>query len=330
MPTFQVFDRVDFNEWQKVVNQCRTATFFHTPAWYKVFSATYPAMKIATKKFLFDDGNVAVFPLMQQKIMRGLGKQYLSSPAGCYGGWINDHPLTVEQVSALLDWTAQYFKNIVWRINPLDEKQPHIARFYETRDDFTEMLYLKNFQDEDALRCHYKNSVRNKINKGTRANFSVTLAQEWEEWEQYVCLYRKTLERWGKNATSNYPISLFEQFYHLQSPQIKLWLIKKEEQIIGGNLNFYQSQHCVEWHAAFDERFFKDGSRNTLVHHIIVDALQNGYSFYDFNPSGGHEGTRRFKQTFGTTSVTTNVIRKHHIPKGFHLLMEIYHKMHTL
>ncbi len=147
--TFQVFDRVDFDEWQQVADQCRTATFFQTPLWYKVFSATYPAMKIATKKILFDDGSVAVFPLMRQKIMKGLGKQYLSSPAGCYGGWISRHPLTADQVSALLDWTAKHFKNIVWRINPLEEKQPHIARFYETRDDSTEMLYLENFQNED-------------------------------------------------------------------------------------------------------------------------------------------------------------------------------------
>ena len=64
-------------------------------------------------------------------------------------------------------------------------------------------------------------------------------------------------------------------------------------------MNFYHNKHCVEWHASFLSDYFKYGIRNFLVHNLILDANAKCYKYYDFNPSGGHEGTMRFKESFG-------------------------------
>lgn len=319
MMRFRVTDRVDFKEWQDIADQCDYATFFHTPLWFRVFSETYPKLKIATRQFVFEDGKVAIFPLIEKRRMRGLVKAYTSGPARSYGGWISAEPLRSDHVAAMTRWVMERLDNIAWRINPLEENAPLIDA-YKTKEDSTEILYLSHFPDEETLKQNYKHSVRKQINKAIRANLSVRIAQTWGEWERYNELYRMSVSTWGDEASNNYPVEFFRNLYNLRNPKVRLWLVICEGDIVGGNLNFYQSRHCVEWHAVFDKAFLKFGSRNFLVHTIIMDALSNGYYFYDFNPSGGHEGARTFKQTFGTTKTSAGVIHRRHIPYGVVML----------
>ena len=35
-----------------------------------------------------------------------------------------------------------------------------------------------------------------------------------------------------------------------------------------------------------------------------MDAIKKSCKYFDFNPSGGHEGVVRFKETFGTEKLT--------------------------
>ena len=41
-----------------------------------------------------------------------------------------------------------------------------------------------------------------------------------------------------------------------------------------------------------------------MYHNIILDAIEKGYKYFDFNPSGGHKGVVKFKETFGTNKLT--------------------------
>jgi hypothetical protein len=38
---------------------------------------------------------------------------------------------------------------------------------------------------------------------------------------------------------------------------------------------------------------------NLLLHDVIRDACERGFRWFDFNPSGGHEGVAAFKRSFG-------------------------------
>lgn len=303
-----VYDLDDFSLWNDIALDCPTATFFHSPGWYEVFAAAFPEMSIKTQKIVFNDGKIAVFPLMERHISR-YHSVYLSGPAGVYGGWISGDDLDNRQVSEMVTWILRRFKDINWRVNPFDS---HLERVqtYVTGNDSTDLIHLDRFGDAEALKKSYKHSVRKQINKALKQGFRVKAAEDWREWETYYRLYLSALEKWGDKASSRYPVELFRQFFQLQRPGVKLWLIYHDDKIIGGNLNFYNNRHCVEWHAVFDDDFFKYGSRNLLVHHIIADASENGYRYYDFNPSGGHEGVRRFKKTFGTTGAESPVIKR--------------------
>ena len=321
----EVFDNTEVEEWQNIADLCDYGTFFHTPLWYEVFSKTFPDLKIVIKKFVFNDGKIAIFPLMERRIMKRLVKTYVSSPAECYGGWISKDTLQIDHIVMMFDWITKNIRNLTLCFNPLDENMSLIDTdsYKKLVDDPTEILYLETFEDEESLKKNYKHSVRKQINKAIKAGLNVKVSTSWTEWEQYFVLYQEVLKRWGYGSNPGYPIELFRNFHNLKSSKIKLWIATIEDKIIGGNLNFYHNKHCVEWHAAFDSEFFKFGVRNLLVHRIIVDALKRGYEFYDFNPSGGNEGTRKFKQTFGTTSVPANRIQKEDICRAFVMLSKM-------
>ena len=45
-----------------------------------------------------------------------------------------------------------------------------------------------------------------------------------------------------------------------------------------------------------------------LIYESIKDACEQGYSGFDFNPSGGHEGVKEFKKRFGTEELPCPVL----------------------
>ncbi len=304
---FAVSEDVARDEWEAIADGCPHATFFHTPDWVSIFARSDPAARVRTRIFRFEDGARAVFPLLENRRLGGLFTCCESTAASCYGGWVSADALTARHAAAIVRSMRSCSPNLVWRVNPIDPFSPFLEAF-ATMPDTTEVLDLQSFADEDALRAHFRHSARKQIAKGCRAGLSAWISDRWEEWEEYYRIYQTRIQQWGKNAGTRRSIAFFRAAYEARGPKIKLWVVARDGHLVGGNLNFYQGRHCVEWHAAYDCALFSCGVRDFLVDSIIRDAWGNGYAWYDFNPSAGYEGTRRFKQTFGTTSLPSNLI----------------------
>lgn len=295
--SMKVINEVSFDEWQQIADKCEYATFFHTPIWSKILVQTYPEMGIATKEFVFDDGTKVILPLISMRASKGLLRNYYSMFPGVYGGVIAEREIMQEKINRIFEYLAGIrVANLSIMRNPLFSYD--LPRKFEERGDFTQILKLDGNQEK--LWTNYKYSCRKQINKAKRAGVTYRVASDINEWKEYYSIYQEALRRWGNKATSHYHFSLFENMCKARNPNIKLWLVIFDGRIVGGNLNFYHNKHCVEWHASFLRDYFKYGIRNFLVHNIILDANAKGYKYYDFNPSGGHEGTVRFKEAFGT------------------------------
>ena len=293
----RIFNEVDFDEWQEVADKCEYATFFHTPTWSRIFVETYPEMEIATKKFVLNDETRVILPLVQTKTVKGLFKSYVSSIAGVYGGIISERKIKQEEIAEIFTYLIKKnVANISITGNPFFDYS--LPKQFKVVEDFTQVIKLG--KEEKEIWTDYSYSARKQINKAKRVGVICREAKEFQEWKEYYSIYQEALKRWGVKATNRYPFSLFENLFKVRNPNIKLWLVIFDGKIVGGNLNFYHNAHCVEWHACFLNHYFKYGIRNFLVHNVILDANTRGYRYYDFNPSGGHEGTVRFKETFGS------------------------------
>ena len=135
-------------------------------------------------------------------------------------------------------------------------------------------------------------------------------ASTLDDWRAYYQTYEDSVQRWGEKASAKYAWEMFSQIFRLSSPHTKLWLAVYQNKVIAGALCFYAPRHVVYWHGAALEDYFRLRPANLLMSEAIRDACEKGYCWFDFNPSGGHEGVKAFKRSFGASSLPSPVIHR--------------------
>ncbi|MDN5849505.1 MAG: GNAT family N-acetyltransferase [Nitrococcus sp.] len=299
----KILKEVDRDMWWEVAMACPYATFFHSPLWHQLASETYREKQDASIAAVCDNSTRMVLPLLQTgRRRRGLFRSLASTFAGCYGGVIADGPISKSEVGNL--YTVALAGNVGrFQItsNPI-QTDFHTARLLgvEANIDVTQILALNG--DFDAIKSGFSKGHNSSIKKGHRMGVTVRQAESLDDYRAYYSAYEDSLRRWKEKATSCYPWRLFENGFRLsqEHPQhIKLWLAEIDQKVIAGAWVFYWNNHADWWHGAAYEEYFNYYPNNVLQVEIIRDALTQGYKYYDFNPSGGHDGVARFKGRFG-------------------------------
>jgi hypothetical protein len=303
-----------YGEWKHVVNSCGYATFFHTPEWFRLFAGEFHDMDIESRRIKFPDGNVAIIPVMSRAVSR-FEKKFIMGPGGVYGGWISANPLTRKQRQLLLEYIEKRFKLLVWRLNPLQGDPGQLPG--TVREDYTQAVSLRGTL-KDIEKGFSSANVR-AIKKARREGVTVRRASTEGDWRDYYDCYLDSIRRWGETATSKYDWTFFQRMLDLDCSAITLWLAEYEGKVIGGALVFYHQSHAVYWHGAALEEFMPLRPANLLHRDIIDDAWERKFRWYDFNPSGGHEGVVRFKEQFGCRRLRAHVITRQDSPLHFRL-----------
>ncbi|MFZ5518903.1 MAG: lipid II:glycine glycyltransferase FemX [Candidatus Zhuqueibacterota bacterium] len=292
--------------WEETIARCPNATFFHTCAWAKLMTAIYPHLSIATMGFEMSDGARAVLPLLSVRSrLKGMVRTFYTMVPGVYGGIVTDRRcltrLELEMVFS--KFKGLKFNHIVYVNNPYESYD--IPGRYRESEMFTHILNLN--QDYECIKRNFSRGNRSTINKAIRSGVTIELAQTYSDYQEYYEMYQDSLDRWGDRASSFYPFELFHHIFELNSPHIKLWLAKVDGIIIAGSLVFSYNNHVVAWHGAARRSHFEYRPNNLLYAQIIRDAYNQGYRYFDFNPSGGHEGVVHFKESFGAVRKYFNV-----------------------
>jgi lipid II:glycine glycyltransferase (peptidoglycan interpeptide bridge formation enzyme) len=293
----KIINDVKFTEWEKMVRDCKYATFFQTPTWYKIISETFPKMKICSKKIILNDKTIIV-PLLHEY------EKNILSPFGVYGGYISSDNLSSEENIEISKWIKKNTSNIVWRANPFSKQVINNA----TINDFTQFIDLRT--DFDKIYNNFSKGHRYNIKIAKKNSIQYHVASSEDDYKKYYEIYQDSIKRWGKNVSSKYKYTLFENIFKNQDKNIKLWLATYMGKVISGALVFYHNKHSVWWHGAGLEKYHKLYANNFLQYIIIKNAHGNNYHYYDFNPSGGHDGVIKFKKGFGSKKLTCNVLIK--------------------
>lgn len=304
--------RATSDEWDLIWRECEYATYFHSREWAEIWGAYSKGGMIPEPKLVsFSDGKKVLLPLTVQQSRRGFGKTYYSSPGGTYGGWLSSERLHEAHAALLVSVLGHMAGNLIWRSNPYDELVLQTVSKIKTEYDETDTLHLAD-DFESLLKAWTKGhvSAARKAQKAGVAGVKVLQAATLEEWYAYFQVYEDSLHRWGEKATSKYEWTLFEEMHRRKSPNIRLWLAVYQDNIIAGALCFYSSKHAVYWHGAALEEHFHLRPVNLLMFEAIKDACERGLMWFDFNPSGGHEGVRKFKRSFGTQALPCPVVRR--------------------
>jgi hypothetical protein len=286
--------------WDQVVSWSEYATFFHTSTWAQIIAQTYPHFHIASKGFVLDDGVVAIVPLLGSTERNRYFKWYESMFPGVYGGAVAERNLTRTEVNYIFQHLANaHTARIHVMGNPYTDHD--LPPSYIRSPLYTHVLSLdKGF---DAIFKSYSKGHKADTKKARRMGVEVGVAETEEEFRSYYETYEDSLRRWGDSTLISFPYTLFKQIYCRRSENIKLWVAKVDGEIVSGSLIFYHNRHAVWWHGATRESYFSYCPGHLLTTEIIKDACQGGFSYYDFNPSGGLKGVERYKKSFGAQPV---------------------------
>lgn len=291
--------------WNRVCEASEAATFFHTKAWADVIARTFPNWSPEPVCLEFSDGNEMVLPLMKRRGLIPTRHYYESMPPGVYGGPIFSGNPSESQVQKTLD-ALHRFPSIIVQGNPFVE-----VPFPEThrRELYTHMLDLRI---DNRIKKSFRKGHLANISAARRKGVQVTIASTSAEVDAYFAVYQNSLARWGETATGFYPARLFHNLFALPhyGDTVKLWLASYENNVVAGAWIFYHRHHAVYWHGAMHA----DYSHCHPVHLMLAEAIKaagnDGFHWFDFNPSGGLAGVEHFKRGFGAERRTFFAYRR--------------------
>lgn len=293
-------------EWDAAWEGCETATFFHSSEWAGVWHSWTAGKYVpAPRRVEFEDGTRAVIAASVRKGRVGFASLSELSPASTFGGWVSTDALGPAHAAELARAILALSPRVRWRLNPYDSLSASITAPV-LLDDTTQVVELSS--DFDAVFHQWDQGQRQKVAQARRAGLEVRLAADAADWKAYFDAYQDSLRRWGARTTSAYPWRLFETLCALASPRIRLWVAALDGRVIAGVLCLYARRHVAYWHGAAVEEHMKKRPMNLLLHAAMEDACARGFRWFDFNPSGGHESVRAFKEGFGVVTKSAPVV----------------------
>lgn len=296
------------SEWKYIWEDCDYATYFHSHEWAMIWQKyTRGKTKPMSTLITFSDGRNALLPFSRQSVFLGWIKRYISSPAGTFGGWLSLDELSAEHGRLLYEHILANHPNLIWRLNPFDSIAMNIKSEVASPDQ-TQVLSLD--RGFSAIYKDWTKGHSSAVRKAQKLGVEIREADSTQDWKDYYCIYEDSIRRWGSLASSAYRWSLFQCMSELLSPNIKLWLATYGGKVVSGALCFYAKRHVVYWHGAALSEFFNLRPVNMLLYRIIEHACNNGYQWFDFNPSGGHESVSNFKKSFGAQFRSAPVITR--------------------
>jgi CelD/BcsL family acetyltransferase involved in cellulose biosynthesis len=280
--------------WEDLARRDAACTFFQTPAWH---AAVAPLLGGESAPLLFEFGNIrAVLPLV--KVRRPLRDVYIS-PFGTYSGLVCPDRLDAAQTQSVRDRLAGL--NVELFSSPFAENPVAVGR---SAENATYVIDLAKVNPADVPAGWAGNQRRHR-RSADKAGLAVGLASDARDVDAYYAVYEKTLARWGEKARGRYPRELFQSLWRSLAPSgaMRLWLARREDRIVGGDVCFYHNRHAVQWHGVVDAEFFKAGAAQALLDAVVADAARRGFALYDMNPSGGLAAVEAFKKDFGSRRV---------------------------
>lgn len=296
------------DEWDHIWENCIFATYYHSREWAEMWHKySQGRMRPDAEIITFSDGKSVLLPLSSRRILRGLFKQYISSPAGTFGGWLSINELSESHGRLLYEYIMSHYGNLTWRLNPYNPLEAGL-NIKGVEKDETQALNL-----ECGFEAIYKGWTKGHASAATKARkagVEISEATTLQDWLDYYAIYEDSLKRWGESASSHYDWSLFQYMFDLSSFNIKLWLATFDAQIVAGALCFYARKHVGYWHGAASANYFNLRPVNLLMYEVIKESCEHDYKWFDFNPSGGHQGVRAFKKSFGAEELGCPVVNR--------------------
>lgn len=293
----QTVEWPDISFWEELSQKSSECTFFHTPLWHRIIVKTFKNYSIATKGFIFEDGNRAVLPLIQtsQTGLLNRKRRLKSSVFNFYGGIIAERKLSEDHQNQIYSYLGSLNASILIVGNPFSEYSP--PDFFKRTTDVAYVVPL--YRGNEYIFSRLSRGARRGLDKAKRKGVVVRIMNTEEEFPTYLEIYRDTLKRWGTAALYTYPAEFFFNMIKDAGDAVKIWVAEKDGKVIAVLNMVYWNQIASGFHSVFLQDYF-DCCPNHILHmEAMNEATKRGFHHYDLGPSAGLHGVEQFKKSFG-------------------------------
>jgi hypothetical protein len=276
---------VDARRWKEVWDACPWATAFASPLWHAVTAEIQPEDASFEWKGI-------ITPLRKIKLAKGLLKGYESSIPGVAAGPISAQ--TPDEGKVADYWEKLKEKTHGRFLVHMRADSPFCRTSLKTVKTASHVLRIKD--REEILTRHHKRQIK----KAEKRGMQVLPARREDDFDAYCQMYAASLKRWNRKPARVYSREFFDRIREIMvsADAASFWIVWDREQPQGGALVVYENQRAIYWHGCTAEEP-APGTGHLLHYKIMQDAERRGVERYEFGPSPGLEGVKRFKQGFG-------------------------------
>lgn len=295
---------IDPAEWNALVAEDPSATFFARSEWVELIAGVSPR---SDPLYLtaHDAGRlVAGLPAVRK---RRLGLSTIESlPFGTYGGVVSAPGCPPEATAGILRGYERIARGpLVAAAHLMDLRgtAPGLEGF-RVRDEGAQIVRLDRPFEE--IWRGFRPSARNKIRKAKKAGVRVRRAAQADDYREYHSMLAKLSERWGDPCP--FDLAFFLALSKLDPATVQMWVAELDGSIIGADLNFVQNGWIMNWGNVSRHEARRHAPNNLLHSAAIERGIEDGHRVYDLGSSAGIPGVEAFKSAFGTERIALRLL----------------------
>lgn len=286
--------------WDEFLSRCPAATFFHTSGWYRAHVATL-GYRVETALIRFDDGTEALLPMATRPAFRGLLRVAESGIATGYGGLVSPQPLGAAHVEAAYAAVRRKYPDMAVTGNP-HASWANTPATGEVEADATQVLPIVA---PDAQRAMMTDTRIKHCKRGAKAGFRLEIRTGLSaaDADAFYALYAARAAEWQYDKWVR-DLPFFRALCHEAGQHLALFLAYKDDELAGFRLLGLTGPVVMDLYLATAKAHEPAHVGPLLVEAPLNWCYEQGYTEFDFQPSGRLEGVKTYKASFGAKSVS--------------------------
>ncbi len=280
--------------WDRALDDCPDATFFHSGSWARVLKQTYghePIYLALAKGREF----LPVLPLMEVR-SAFTGRRGVSLPFSDACPALS----AAERVEGtlVLDRLLAEGRRRCWRTYESRGAHAKAPIAKPSRRGFLHRLDLLPDAARQFSQC--SGAARRAVRKAEQAGVRIDFRRDWPALEMYYALHCRTRRRFGLPPQS---LDFFRQLHReaISRGAGLVALAERAGQSIAGAVFLCQGKNAIYKFASSDARDLRYRGNNLVLWSAIRWLAEHGFERLDLGRTvAHHHGLRRFKQAWGT------------------------------
>ncbi len=284
---------VPVTDWWQLCEDDPDASFFATPDWAAILTASFSRFRLNPILFQFDDLRKCVVPAIEVRRLRGCVRTLHSMPFGTYGGVVSPDRFDTNETRGVLDAiSGTRYAHTTIHPNPLGEPLPA-----------AEATGVAHVHAPD-LSCGWEAwwlgldpKARYSIRKARKRGVEIRRRMDDATFDTFHDHYTRLAKSWG--TPSPFCRRFFRAVWELRSRRVLLWTAHCDGRMLAGVLAFVFGKHVTPFISFTRPDARPLAPTNLLYADMIQWACDEGLTYFNFLGSGDYRGVREFKRAMG-------------------------------